>query len=204
MFFVEYDDMVQTVSTYTADQPFHIRILPGRLRCCDYLLDTHMLYTALEESTIETDSRNYSVETGRGDSSVVCGRCTTVSLRGASGRVVFVVFALIKLVVIWMNPASWKSVVKAIYGKPVITIVVSLIAGVGILMALLQELTIVQIFASMTFMMALMMMQFAALGEEVSEIVDKFLDDKRLLKKIWFVLLVWIILMGWTLYEIFV
>jgi hypothetical protein len=35
------------------------------------------------------------------------------------------------------------------------------------------------------------------------EITDKFLNDRAILKKVWFTLLVWSLLMGWTLYEIF-
>ena len=86
---------------------------------------------------------------------------------------IFVVFALIKLVVIGINPTHWKGVVKKIYVKPISTTVFSLLLGAIILRYLLEELTIVQIFASMTFMMALMMIQFAALGKEVVEITDQ-------------------------------
>ena len=117
---------------------------------------------------------------------------------------VFVIFALIKLLVICINPASWKSVVKAIYVKSVFTTIAALIIALVILRYLLQELTIVQIFASMTFMMALMMVQFAALGNEIVELSDKFLNDRNILKKMWLSLSIWIVLMGWVLYEIFV
>lgn len=117
---------------------------------------------------------------------------------------IFVVFALVKLVVIGINPSHWKSVVKKIYVKPVITTVISLILGAVILRYLLEELTIVQIFASMTFMMALMMVQFAVLGTEVVEIADKLFADRNILKKLWFPLVLWTALMGWVLYEIFV
>jgi len=116
----------------------------------------------------------------------------------------FIVFALVKLLVICIDPASWKSVIKTIYAKPVYTIGLSLIAALGILTFLLQEMTIVQIFASMTFMMALMMVQFAALGNEIVELSDRFFNDRNIIKKMWFPLSIWIILMVWVLYEIFV
>ncbi|MCK5013583.1 MAG: hypothetical protein KAS66_07170 [Candidatus Omnitrophica bacterium] len=83
---------------------------------------------------------------------------------------IFIVFVLVKLLVICIDPASWKSVIKKIYMKPIYTIVISLIAALVILRFLLQEMTIVQVFASMTFMMVLMRVQFAALGNEVIEI----------------------------------
>ena len=117
---------------------------------------------------------------------------------------IFVVFALIKLIVICINPQSWKSVVKSIYAKPILTTGLCLVIAAVILRCLLQELTIIQIFASMTFMMALMMMQFAAMGNEIVELSDKFLNDRSIMKKIWLPLSIWIILMIWVLYEIFV
>ena len=117
---------------------------------------------------------------------------------------IFIVFALVKLLVICIDPASWKSVVKTIYGKPIYTIGLSLIAALVVLMFLLQEITIVQIFASMTFMMVLMMVQFAALGNEIVELSDRFLSDRNIIKKMWLSLSIWIVLMIWVLYELFV
>ena len=117
---------------------------------------------------------------------------------------IFIIFALVKLVVIFINPMSWKSVVKKIYVKPVVTTAVGLVGMAVILRYLLEELTIVQIFASMTFMMALMMIQFSALGHEIVEMSDKFFNDRDILKKVWLSLALWIVLMGWVLYEIFV
>ncbi|MFC1703879.1 hypothetical protein ACFL1E_03720 [Candidatus Omnitrophota bacterium] len=116
---------------------------------------------------------------------------------------VFILFALVKLLVIAINPKSWKGVVKKFYAKPLYITVIALILGVVILRSLLQELTIVQIFASMTFMMVLMMVQFAAYGKEITEISDKFLNNRNILKKIWLSLSIWLILMIWVLVDIF-
>ena len=117
---------------------------------------------------------------------------------------VFIIFALVKLLVICVNPSSWKSFIKKFYSKPIFTIVLALAVAVVILRYLLAELTIVQIFASMTFMMALMMVQFAALGNEIVELSDRFLNDRNIIKKMWLSLSIWIILMVWVLYELFV
>lgn len=116
----------------------------------------------------------------------------------------FIIFALVKLLVICARPEAWKSFIKKIYAKPAYTSIIALIAAAVILRYLLQELTMVQIFASMTFMMALMMVQFAALGNEVIELADKFLKDRNIIKKMWLSLSVWIVLMVWVLYEIFI
>ena len=117
---------------------------------------------------------------------------------------IFTIFSLVKLVVVLINPSSWSSVVKKMYAKTGYVMAFSVVAAVIILTYLLQELTIVQIFASMTFMMTLMMLQFSIFGKEIIELSDKFLSDKNLLKRMWPVLLIWIILMIWVIYEIFV
>ena len=117
---------------------------------------------------------------------------------------VFIVFALVKLLVIWIKPKSWKAFVKKIYAKPIYTKIAALILALVILRYLLQELTIVQIFAAMTFMMALMMLQFASFSKEILELSDQFLKDRKILKKVWLSLSIWIILMGWALYELFI
>ncbi|MCK4882328.1 MAG: hypothetical protein KAS92_04840, partial [Candidatus Omnitrophica bacterium] len=98
---------------------------------------------------------------------------------------VFIVFALVKLLVICIDPASWKSVIKTIYTKSIYTTVFSLIAALVILKFLLQEMTIVQVFAAMTFMMALMMAQFAVLGKEIIELSERFFSDRSIMKKLW-------------------
>ena len=117
---------------------------------------------------------------------------------------VFVIFALVKLIVICINPISWKGVVKKFYSKPLLTTALALIVALIILRYLLQEMTIVQIFASMTFMMALMMVQFAAFGKEIIELSDKYFEDRNLIKKAWLAISIWIILMIWVLIELFV
>lgn len=115
----------------------------------------------------------------------------------------FVIFGLVKLLVVWVKPEAWKSFIKKIYTKPILTSSLALIAAIVILSYLLQELTIIQIFACMTFMMALMMIQFAALGNEIMELSDRFLKDRNIIKKMWLSLLIWIILMVWVLFEVF-
>ena len=115
----------------------------------------------------------------------------------------FVVFVFLKIIIILKDPEAWKSFVKALYSKPLLVSLIALgLAGI-ILKCLLQELTIVQIFASMTFMMAMMMVQFAAFGKEITEITDKFLKDRSVMKKAWLSLTVWLILMVWVVIEVF-
>ncbi|MCA9407509.1 MAG: hypothetical protein KC733_02375 [Candidatus Omnitrophica bacterium] len=117
---------------------------------------------------------------------------------------IIIVMICIKLIVVWMNPVSWKSVVNSVYARTAVTKTVGIILAAVILRCLLQELTIVQIFASMALMMALMMIQFAGYGREMIELSEKLLNDRSWIKKVWLSLVLWIGLMIWVLYDIFV
>ena len=110
----------------------------------------------------------------------------------------------IKLVIIFIQPKSWLPVVKTCYGKPIITIPIALIAAGVILMYLLAELTIIQIFAVMAFMMALMAAGVASYGKEIVELSEKLLQDKVALRKAWVSIVAWLVLTVWGFYEIFV
>ncbi|MBU0469122.1 MAG: hypothetical protein KKD07_09340 [Candidatus Omnitrophica bacterium] len=115
----------------------------------------------------------------------------------------FVVFAFLKIIIILKDPQAWISFVKALYSKPLLVSLISLVVAGIILKCLLQELTIIQIFASMTFMMAMMMVQFAAFSQEIIELSDKFLKDRAVMRKAWLSLSVWIVLMVWVIIEVF-
>ena len=117
---------------------------------------------------------------------------------------IIIVMICIKLIVVWMNPVSWKSVVNSVDARTAVTKTVGIILAAIILRCLLQELTIVQIFASMALMMALMMIQFAGYGREMIELSEKLLNDRSWIKKVWLSLVLWIGLMIWVLYDIFV
>jgi len=50
---VENDDVIQTISADTANNSFHIRILPGASRCRDYLFNEEAPHAAAESLTID-------------------------------------------------------------------------------------------------------------------------------------------------------
>jgi len=116
----------------------------------------------------------------------------------------FIALILAKLVIIYINPMSWKLVVRKFTANPFITMFVGLITAIVILRYLLQELTIIQIFASMTFMMALMTVQFAAFGNEITELTDNFFEDRSIMKKAWLSITLWLTLITWVVYAIFI
>jgi hypothetical protein len=49
---VQYDDVIQAVAPDAADHSFHVGILPGASRCCDYLFDLHALDALLKSASV--------------------------------------------------------------------------------------------------------------------------------------------------------
>jgi len=116
---------------------------------------------------------------------------------------VVAVVVLVKLVVLMIKPIKWMGVAEAVYGKPVITIIVSLIlAGIS-LKYLLEVVNIVQIFAVMFFFMFLMALSVSIYAKDLLVLGRKMLKDKNMLKKAWLAFIVWIVLSLWVINEIF-
>lgn len=110
---------------------------------------------------------------------------------------------LIKTVVILIDAKKWMGVAKAVYGNPQVTQVIALaLAGLS-LWYLLQELTIVQVWASMAFFMMVMVLSAAVAGKELLALANKLLRQKNLLQKWWLATLVWVGLSLWVLKELF-
>lgn len=116
---------------------------------------------------------------------------------------VLIIISTIKVLVIFVKPNAWlNSVVKPIWKKPFITSVISLILGAVVLYYLLQELTIVQIFASMAFLTLLIAIGFSVAAKETLAFAEKMYKTKGMIKKFWFYTLIWVALMAWVLYTI--
>ena len=83
--------------------------------------------------------------------------------------------AAIKIVVILINPKAWINVVKKVYTNNSLLMIVSLILAAVVLYYLLMEITIIQIFAVMLFLMLLMAMGMAIYKKEIISITPKLL-----------------------------
>lgn len=116
---------------------------------------------------------------------------------------VVAVFAGAKLIVILVKPRSWMNFAKTVWKNPMITMIVSLILAAVVLYYLLQELTIIHIFAVMLFLMLLAAVSMAAYSAEMFAMADKLLKNKAVVKKAWLSILVWAILVLWALKELF-
>ncbi len=116
---------------------------------------------------------------------------------------IFIAFAVIKLSVIWFSPKAWMKIPKAMFSRPIALSVVSLALAGVVLYYLLQELTIVQVFASALFILLVIMASMTVFGKEIVPFAEKLMAGKSILKRMWFPLIVWDILIFWVLYAIF-
>jgi len=117
---------------------------------------------------------------------------------------IFAVFAGVKLLVILTNPKSWMVVIRTIYAKPTLTILIALVLGAVSLNYLLKEITIIQIFGVMLFLMFLMAIGFVAYAKETVTWAEKFLEDKSVVKKSWLAIIIWVVLVIWVFYTLFI
>lgn len=116
---------------------------------------------------------------------------------------IVVVLGLIKLVFIFIKPSSWTKVVKAIFGKPILTGIISLILAAVVLYYLLAEMTIVSLFGAMLFFMFIMLASYAVFAKEVISMMNSLLSQGNLLKRIWLMVVIWFVLLIWVLYALF-
>jgi hypothetical protein len=118
---------------------------------------------------------------------------------------VVVVVSVIKLVVILVNPRAWiVGVGKRVYGSPVVTRIICVILGAIAFYYLVQELSIVQIFAAFLVFWFLLVIGLAPFGNEILSAVEaKYPNASAIWKQSWITLIIWIVLMVWVLKELF-
>ena len=116
---------------------------------------------------------------------------------------ILALLSLIKLITISINKKAWiNSISKPILKNQTLTGVVLAILGIIILYFLLQELSIVQIFAVMSFMSVMMGLGFLSYSKELVSIMEK-LAKQKFSTLMWIYILIWLFLVLWVLYSIF-
>ena len=115
---------------------------------------------------------------------------------------IFVLGGLVKIIAIMTSRKAWTDFVKGMYRSPGALLFVEVVLAAIVLYYLLQELNIVQITASLTLGALLTGIVFAVYKKEVLPPMLGILK-KDSLKKSWLPILIWFILMVWTLIEIF-
>ena len=107
---------------------------------------------------------------------------------------------VIKVIVLLINKEAWMRVPEAIFKQPMVTMIISLILSLVVLYYLLAEITIVQIFAVIGFLMFLIMSMFAAYSKEVMAMANKLIKSKDMFGRSWLPSLIWLAMSVWVLY----
>ncbi len=115
---------------------------------------------------------------------------------------IIAVIALVKILVILVKPKAWYGVVKSVWKAPALMMIVCLILAAIVFYYLIQELSIVQIMATMLFLALLYGMTFAVYSKETIVWAQKMLNDRKFLAKGWLPILIWLALILWALKEI--
>ena len=117
------------------------------------------------------------------------------------------VFVGFKLLMILISPKSWMGIVKTvtIWKNPIPTILVSIVLAAVTLMYLLQELTIVQIFATTLFVMFLMIISLSSCAKATLALEKQVFKEigVKLSMEAWLSIIVWGILTIWVLWALF-
>ncbi len=118
---------------------------------------------------------------------------------------IFLIVASIKTVVILIKPSAWlNGVVKKVWAKPRLMMIISLILSVVVLYYLIQSVTIVEIFAVILFLSLLAAVGISVYYKEMISLAQKLMKDRTIIKKSWLYIIIWIALIIWGFYALFV
>ena len=110
----------------------------------------------------------------------------------------------IKIIMLLRGQKFWFNTVTMRYwGNAIITTILSLIVVIVTLFYLLQELTIVQIWAVTLFAMALISLALAPFSKYMLSVEKKWFTETNVLKTGLVAGIVWTILVIWVLYALF-
>jgi len=116
---------------------------------------------------------------------------------------IMALFVLIKLIVVTINPRRWfNKHTSKFWGGNILMILAFIVAAIS-LFFLLQELTIIQIWATMFFSLALIIMGLAPFSKYMVEVERKWFLETNSVKKGWFAAIIWAVISVWVLYALF-
>ena len=116
---------------------------------------------------------------------------------------ILIIVSAIKIIVILINPTSWMGFAKKIWSNVALMMIVALILAGVVLYYLLQELTIVQILATATFVSLLIVIGLAKHVKPLISTYEKTIKGKGMIKEYWLYMLIWIVLLAWGAKELF-
>ena len=113
---------------------------------------------------------------------------------------VFVVIAFIKLIVLVFNKKGWyNGVAKPVYSNPVLSELLLLIIGATLFYFISQELTIVQIFATVGLAAVLFAIALLQYSHEFMTFIRE-VYDQEFSRIHWVHLIAWLALLVWVFY----
>lgn len=117
---------------------------------------------------------------------------------------ILILVAAIKIFVVLVKAQAWMKVVRAVYGNPALTAIISLIVGIIILyyLIIVEGLTIVEIFGVMLFVIPLFVLGFCMSNKETIAFAGRALKG-NIVKKYWLPLIIWLALIVWVVMELF-
>jgi len=116
------------------------------------------------------------------------------------------ILIVIKFLVLAIKPKAWLNLAKSLYSNPLILGLVELILATVLFYYLLMQLTIIQIMAAVALGALLTGLSFAIFSKEMLPLIGRIMRNKRILWSpgTWFVWLIWLVLIGLSLYVLFV
>lgn len=116
---------------------------------------------------------------------------------------ILIAIGLLELVICLYDPKLILKIAKPIYTRPLLAQIIYLIGGGLVFYFLIQELTIVQIMATVLFAGCVMGLALAPIGRELLDIFSKQIFEGRFWKDYALAWIVWLGLIIWTLLKIF-
>ncbi|MBU3912993.1 MAG: hypothetical protein KKB21_00815 [Nanoarchaeota archaeon] len=117
---------------------------------------------------------------------------------------VVAVVALVKILTIIIKPRAWFNLAERIWRAPTLAMVICIILAAVVFYNLIQELTIVQIFAVILFVALLSGVSVASYHNEMISMASKILKDRNFVKRSWISLVIWLVLILWALKELLI
>jgi hypothetical protein len=111
----------------------------------------------------------------------------------------------VKLIILMRSQRFWFKNVTSNYwvGSGNTTMIASFIVSIASLYFLLQELTIIQVWAALFFSMALISMALAPFSKYLLEVENRWFTETNTVKKGWLSTIVWVAISAWVLIALF-
>lgn len=112
---------------------------------------------------------------------------------------IMILFSLIKMLIILVNPDYWINFAKRFWKYPAMTGLISTLLAGLVLFYLLQDLSIVDIFAVMLFISLIFISTLSSIGNEYLEFSQKLAKKPGFWNKFWFAFIIWFALIIYCL-----